>query len=307
MEVYSLVMYQNTGQGISSLSNTQLEDVIGEIEQAIEWHQSWYRNLLRSLIADIPADDQDLSDNAHNLCRFGQWFNKLPEQTLNLHPYFSEIASAHQKMHQGAKVLSSLKESNSAIPVNLLDQFHTDLDSLRDYFEAINDELYELLHTRDPLTGATNRANLVENLQKEQELCKRKSLSCALIMIDLDHFKRVNDEFGHGAGDKVLIALVKCIKSHLREYDQLYRYGGEEFLVCLPHTELEGAKSFSERLRAAVATLKIEIGNDKHINVTGSFGVALINANDDIETAIERADQAMYQAKKSGRNRVCTV
>lgn len=62
MEVYSLVMYQNTGQGISSLSNTQLEDVIGEIEQAIEWHQSWYRNLLRSLIADIPADDQDLSD-----------------------------------------------------------------------------------------------------------------------------------------------------------------------------------------------------------------------------------------------------
>ncbi|MEL7387086.1 MAG: hypothetical protein AAGJ33_05285, partial [Pseudomonadota bacterium] len=79
-------MHQNTGQGISSLSNTQLEDVIAEIEQAIEWHQSWYRNLLRCLIADIPADEQDLADNAHNLCRFGQWFNKLPEQTLNLHP-----------------------------------------------------------------------------------------------------------------------------------------------------------------------------------------------------------------------------
>ncbi|URQ88705.1 diguanylate cyclase [Pseudoalteromonas sp. SCSIO 43088] len=299
-----MAMHQNTEQGINSLSNTQLEDVIAEIEQAIEWHQSWYRNLLRCLIADIPADEQDLADNAHNLCRFGQWFNKLPEQTISLHPYFSEIACAHQKMHQGAKVLLSLKESKSVIPANLLDQFHADLDSLHELFETLIDEFSELLHTRDPLTGASNRTNLVENLQKEHELCKCKSLSCALIMIDLDHFKQVNDEFGHAAGDKVLIALVKCIKSHLRKYDQLYRYGGEEFLVCLPQTELEGAKSLSERLRAGVEALKIEIGKGKHINVTGSFGVSLINADDDIEAAIERADEAMYQAKKSGRNRV---
>ena len=300
-------MHQINGQGISSLSNTQLEDVIAEIEQAIEWHQSWYKNLLRCLIADTPANEQDLADNAHNFCRFGQWFNKLPDQTIKLHPHFSEIASAHKKMHQGAKVLLSLKESKTVIPVNLLDQFHTDLDRLRELFDCLIDEFTEVLHTRDPLTGASNRTNLLENLQKEHELCKRKSLSCALIMIDLDHFKQVNDEFGHAAGDKVLIALVKCIKSQLRKYDQLYRYGGEEFLVCLPQTDLDDAKSFSERLRASVEALKIEISNDNHINVTGSFGVTLISADDNIETAIERADEAMYQAKKSGRNRVCVA
>ncbi|MCF2846303.1 MULTISPECIES: diguanylate cyclase [unclassified Pseudoalteromonas] len=300
-------MHQINRQGISSLSNTQLEDVIAEIEQAIEWHQSWYKNLLRCLIADTPANEQDLADNAHNFCRFGQWFNKLPDQTIKLHPHFSEIASAHKKMHQGAKVLLSLKESKTVIPVNLLDQFHADLDRLRELFDCLIDEFTEVLHTRDPLTGASNRTNLLENLQKEHELCKRKSLSCALIMIDLDHFKQVNDEFGHAAGDKVLIALVKCIKSQLRKYDQLYRYGGEEFLVCLPQTELDDAKSFSERLRAGVEALKIDISNDNHINVTGSFGVTLINADDNIETAIERADEAMYQAKKSGRNRVCVA
>ncbi|MBC7008097.1 diguanylate cyclase [Pseudoalteromonas sp. BZK2] len=289
------------------MSNTQLEDVIAEIEQAIEWHQSWYKNLLRCLIADTPANEQDLADNAHNFCRFGQWFNKLPDQTIKLHPHFSEIASAHKKMHQGAKVLLSLKESKTVIPVNLLDQFHADLDRLRELFDCLIDEFTEVLHTRDPLTGASNRTNLLENLQKEHELCKRKSLSCALIMIDLDHFKQVNDEFGHAAGDKVLIALVKCIKSQLRKYDQLYRYGGEEFLVCLPQTELDDAKSFSERLRAGVEALKIDISNDNHINVTGSFGVTLISADDNIETAIERADEAMYQAKKSGRNRVCVA
>ncbi|TMP14272.1 diguanylate cyclase [Pseudoalteromonas sp. S2721] len=297
-------MHQINRQGISSLSNTQLEDVIAEIEQAMEWHQSWYKNLLRCLIADTPANEQDLADNAHNFCRFGQWFNKLPDQTIKLHPHFSEIASAHKKMHQGAKVLLSLKESKTVIPVNLLDQFHADLDRLRELFDCLIDEFTEVLHTRDPLTGASNRTNLLENLQKEHELCKRKSLSCALIMIDLDHFKQVNDEFGHAAGDKVLIALVKCIKSQLRKYDQLYRYGGEEFLVCLPQTELDDAKSFSERLRAGVEALKIDISNDNHINVTGSFGVTLISPDDNIETAIERADEAMYQAKKSGRNRV---
>ncbi|WP_300357428.1 diguanylate cyclase [uncultured Pseudoalteromonas sp.] len=300
-------MHQINRQGISSLSNTQLEDVIAEIEQAIEWHQSWYKNLLRCLIADTPANEQDLADSAHNFCRFGQWFNKLPDQTIKLHPHFSEIASAHKKMHQGAKVLLSLKESKTVIPVNLLDQFHADLDRLRELFDCLIDEFTEVLHTRDPLTGASNRTNLLENLQKEHELCKRKSLSCALIMIDLDHFKQVNDEFGHAAGDKVLIALVKCIKSQLRKYDQLYRYGGEEFLVCLPQTELDDAKSFSERLRAGVEALKIDISNDNHINVTGSFGVTLISADDNIETAIERADEAMYQAKKSGRNRVCVA
>jgi len=300
-------MHQINRQGISSLSNTQLEDVIAEIEQAIEWHQSWYKNLLRCLIADTPANEQDLADNAHNFCRFGQWFNKLPDQTIKLHPHFSKIASAHKKMHQGAKVLLSLKESKTVIPVNLLDQFHADLDRLRELFDCLIDEFTEVLHTRDPLTGASNRTNLLENLQKEHELCKRKSLSCALIMIDLDHFKQVNDEFGHAAGDKVLIALVKCIKSQLRKYDQLYRYGGEEFLVCLPQTELDDAKSFSERLRAGVEALKIDISNDNHINVTGSFGVTLISADDNIETAIERADEAMYQAKKSGRNRVCVA
>ncbi|TMP42921.1 MULTISPECIES: diguanylate cyclase [unclassified Pseudoalteromonas] len=300
-------MHQINRQGISSLSNTQLEDVIAEIDQAIEWHQSWYKNLLRCLIADTPANEQDLADNAHNFCRFGQWFNKLPDQTIKLHPHFSEIASAHKKMHQGAKVLLSLKESKTVIPVNLLDQFHADLDRLRELFDCLIDEFTEVLHTRDPLTGASNRTNLLENLQKEHELCKRKSLSCALIMIDLDHFKQVNDEFGHAAGDKVLIALVKCIKSQLRKYDQLYRYGGEEFLVCLPQTELDDAKSFSERLRAGVEALKIDISNDNHINVTGSFGVTLISADDNIETAIERADEAMYQAKKSGRNRVCVA
>ncbi|WP_295508561.1 diguanylate cyclase [uncultured Pseudoalteromonas sp.] len=295
------------GKRIFSLSNKQLEELIAAIEQAIEWHQCWYKRLLRSLIANVPACEEDLDDNAHALCEFGLWFNKLPSSSKNLHPYFAEIEIAHQKMHHGAKVLLSLNEANSKIPVNLLDQFHEDLDRVRYLFEAVNEDFSKLLHNRDPLTGANNRTHLLSNLREEHELAKRKSLSCALIMIDLDHFKRVNDQYGHSAGDKVLVALVKCINSHLRKYDHLYRYGGEEFLVCLPQTDLKGAQSFAERLRVGVEELEIDIGKDKPIKITGSFGVSSIRADDDIETAIEAADKAMYQAKESGRNQVCVT
>ncbi len=299
-----MAKHQINGQGISSLSNTQLEEIITEIEQAFEWHESWYKNLLRCLISDVEADLKDLHSDAHNLCKFGQWFNKLPSTYLALHPQFSNVGEAHKKMHEGAKVLLSLNINKSSIPVSLFDSFHQDLEYLREILEIILDAFTEHLNTRDPLTGATDRTNLLHDLQSEHALCKRKSLHCAIIMLDLDHFKQVNDNYGHSAGDKVLIALVDCIKSHLRQYDHLYRYGGEEFLVYLPQTDATGAQAFAERLREAIEQLKIEVEDTTVLRVTGSFGVTVLTEQDDIEMAIERADEAMYKAKEAGRNRV---
>tara|TARA_R110001606_G_scaffold209749_3_gene357023 strand:- start:2253 stop:3170 length:918 start_codon:yes stop_codon:yes gene_type:complete len=287
-----------------TFSNPQLALIIAEIEQAMQWHDMWYKQLLRSLIADTPANSKDLRDDAHLKCQFGQWFATLSDDKLNSHPLFAKIGDAHIKMHQGAKSLLSLKASKQAVPVDLLDQFHHDLDELRELFIAISDEFYQLMHSRDPLTGATNRINLLANLHKEQDLCKRKEQHCALVMLDLDHFKAVNDQYGHATGDKVLVAIVKCLQSHLRSYDQLYRYGGEEFLLCLTQTTVSEARLFAERLRQAIAALNIAVAEDITISVTGSFGVAQLNANTDVETTIAEADKAMYAAKAAGRNRV---
>ena len=164
------------GKRIFSLSNKQLEELIAAIEQAIEWHQCWYKRLLRSLIANVPACEEDLDDNAHALCEFIR-FNKLPSSSKNLHPYFAEIEIAHQKMHHGAKVLLSLNEANSKIPVNLLDQFHEDLDRVRYLFEAVNEDFSKLLHNRDPLTVQTTALIYLAICERSMSLRKESHLA----------------------------------------------------------------------------------------------------------------------------------
>ena len=122
---------------------------------------------------------------------------------------------------------------------------------------------------------------------------------------DIDFFKKVNDTYGHAAGDEVLREVAARIKTHLRESDIPSRYGGEEFAVLLPYTHIEEAKIVGERLRKAVESKPVELDNQT-INVTISMGLAEYNRKESGEELFERADKALYEAKTSGRNRVCT-
>ena len=126
-------------------------------------------------------------------------------------------------------------------------------------------------------------------------------------MLDLDHFKRANDEHGHLAGDKVLISTVQCLQAILRPYDRIYRYGGAEFLLCMPGTTPEEAREVAERMCHAVAAQRIQPdGTDHILRVTASLGVTMLDPSRSVEDSIESADRAMYEAKKLGRNRVVT-
>jgi len=127
-------------------------------------------------------------------------------------------------------------------------------------------------------------------------------------MIDLDHFKRVNDDHGHVAGDTVLVSIVQCLKTMLRPYDRIYRYGGEEFLLSMPGTTPEQATQVAERMRATVSTLKVRLNSsDRELHVTASFGIAPLLSNRTVEESIDHADKAMYSAKTAGRDRVVVV
>lgn len=171
----------------------------------------------------------------------------------------------------------------------------------------------------DPLTQALNRRAFTHALQQELERARRASGTAALLMLDVDYFKRINDRFGHDVGDQVLQTLVHTLQQQLRQIDVLGRLGGEEFAVLLPQTPLEGALQVAERLRAAVAdiTLTVPAATEEAANApleplrfTASLGVTVLhadNAHESMNAALKRADQAMYQAKTSGRNRVCAV
>ncbi|MDD4351393.1 MAG: sensor domain-containing diguanylate cyclase [Candidatus Gracilibacteria bacterium] len=163
-----------------------------------------------------------------------------------------------------------------------------------------NKELEEL-SVKDQLTGLSNRRRLEEVLQEKLKMHHRYANKTSIVFLDIDHFKLINDTYGHGAGDKVLRHLAQILKNNCRDLDVVARYGGEEFCVVCPETEIVGALKLAERLREQVAlNLKCE---DR--GVTISIGVAEICREDTLDGILKKADDALYKAKNSGRNKVC--
>jgi len=162
--------------------------------------------------------------------------------------------------------------------------------------------LNEQLYNRDPLTGTNTRIGLLSELREQHELVKRGVQPCSLIMMDLDHFKAVNDRHGHPAGDQVLVETAEFLMKHMRAYDKVFRYGGEEFLICLPSREAAVGLGVVERLREALAQKRFALADGTALHITASFGLALLNPELPVEATLDRADKALYAAKDAGRN-----
>jgi len=168
-----------------------------------------------------------------------------------------------------------------------------------------NAQLFREVHensVRDALTGCFNRRHALEVIDAELRRARRSQMPLSMVMFDLDHFKRINDRYGHLAGDAVLAAVGRRMKAVLRGSDMKCRYGGEEFLLLLPDTPLSGAHRVAETLRAELHDHPVNF-NDERITVTASFGVTTITPGEvDPMTIMARADRALYRAKQEGRN-----
>ncbi|KFX67865.1 DeoR faimly transcriptional regulator [Pseudomonas taeanensis MS-3] len=156
---------------------------------------------------------------------------------------------------------------------------------------------------RDPLTNTGNRIAMDQALEREVELARRNLMPLSLLMLDLDHFKQVNDNHGHSVGDEVLKAVATTLKSQLRNVDMVFRYGGEEFLVLLSGTCREAASMVGERLRQAVLELQC-VAQGQPIKLSISLGCAPLLPGESPESLLQRADTALYAAKRDGRNRL---
>lgn len=165
--------------------------------------------------------------------------------------------------------------------------------------EAVLDELAH----KDSLTGLGNRRAFEESFAEVQARIQRHGEAAALLAVDIDHFKRTNDTFGHAAGDEVLRVVAKAMIKNVRPFDKVFRVGGEEFLVLLPRAGIAKGQEIAERLREVIASMSIRF-NDKAIRATVSVGVIEIAELHGHAQAVEAADKALYRAKKDGRNRV---
>ena len=156
---------------------------------------------------------------------------------------------------------------------------------------------------RDPITGLNNRTSMEKYLPREIDLARRHQQPMALLVMDLDGFKQINDQAGHDTGDRVLREAARVISRAVRNTDLVYRYGGDEFVGALAQTDIHGAVDVSERIRSSIEALDLEpTGAAARIRV--SIGITLVRHNDDFLSAFKRADKALYQAKLNGKNQI---
>lgn len=184
--------------------------------------------------------------------------------------------------------------------------FGTDITELietqKELEEALK-KLDELANTCD-LSGVPNRRYIMEAVNREFFRAKRYNSMFSIVIADIDHFKKVNDTYGHGVGDKAIIHFSKLLSNSLREADLIGRIGGEEFAILLPNTHEKNALKLADRIRQKISDTPLTLDDKRALTITSSFGVSQFNAVDTDESAVfARADEALYRAKESGRNR----
>lgn len=232
---------------------------------------------------------------------YPQLLHKFSIEEIQLNLTTSDQKSVPVAINASCEPESAEMVHWTIFPAKERDKLHQKLLDSRNHLEAANEKLKKLAIT-DELTGLFNRRELGVRLSSHLIQSKRRQSNFTVIMLDIDHFKPINDKFGHSHGDAVLNQLGLLLTSSLRDGDLAARYGGEEFVLVLPDTDVEAAKHLAKRTHDLFKNLTCLTGP-----VTASIGLCSIDWQESIsvEQILQRADNAMYQAKNSGRNRTC--
>jgi len=271
--------------------NVRIKRVNDFIEQTLEFSQS--------TSSDSQQLNTDLTGNLSNIKNSLTSAKTLDEAKDAVFDHMDTIVGQINEY-------CSKQESNSDELVSKMDQLTEQLRATEDEASRLKDDLAEqrVRAQTDPLTSLPNRYSYNERLTQEYNRWRRYRNSLALVIADIDFFKRVNDDHGHAFGDLVLKEIAAYLGAGVRESDFIARFGGEEFVILLPETEIADATRAMNKLRVGIAKMEIKDG-DNVVPVTMSFGISVFENDDTTKTVFERADKALYRAKEKGRNLVC--
>lgn len=281
-------------------------NAIRDLDGAIDAHAKWLARLHRSLVCGTEFDPNVQDEQGHRSCLFGLWYyNRDDTDWQRWDDDLQVIGARHQAIHDKARALVGERTTQCQVSAAAFDEFSEHVAQFKIAVRSLQFRIINEVCLVDHLTGVWNRSSMFLRLAEEHERMTRHQQNCILCMIDVDHFKSVNDTLGHAAGDVVLQDVVDIVKQRLRSYDSIFRYGGEEFLVCLPNTSADEAVLAMDRVRADIAAATIRPDDERSIRVTASFGIAPLSESLALEESIEVADRALFCAKAKGRNQVC--
>jgi diguanylate cyclase (GGDEF)-like protein len=284
--------------------SSEVSHFIVELDAAVEAHMGWTHRVMRCAVLHTSPGEDVLAPQAHTLCRFGHWFvtqrarfEKADAQNAR------RIEDVHRTMH----------DAISHICVDILAGRPGQVGDL-EVFEQTQAELISLLAKfktlflanamrLDALTGLPLRYGIEDEFTKAVKICHRNKILLFLAMIDIDHFKRINDTHGHPVGDVALRHLANTVKSTLRPEDSLFRFGGEEFLMLLHCQSPEAAAVAAQRIVNRVRNVPVLLPGGEPLKMTITIGLAQVNDDEAMGHAVERTDKALYAGKTAGRDR----
>lgn len=286
-----------------SASPVDTQHFVAELDAAVQAHMDWTRRIIRCAVLRTPPDADVVDPHAHTLCSFGGWFAANRPHFDALDPLATaQVESVHQRMHDSMRDIFNTLSRCEAGSIEALDTFEATQAELISLLAAFKTNLLSQTVRHDPLTGLPLRHGIESDFARHQKEAGRSGGLLYVVMIDIDHFKHVNDTYGHPVGDAVLRRLCDTLKQTLRGNEPLYRYGGEEFLWLLKCRSVEEAKKSARRALATVGTTPIPIPGDEVLRLTITLGLALADESEAFAKVLDRADRALYEGKRRGRN-----
>lgn len=282
-----------------------LRATLEQLERAQRDHAEWRAGLLRSIVCRQSPDPLEARADAHRVCRFGRWYYELAADVLRERPAFVALEYPHREAHRAAARMLARTAQGGPVACDDFDALMASSRQLGRSLDDLRHDLETALGRCDPLTGAHGRVELLPELDEWRAVAQRHVEPTSIVFMDVDHLKEINDRHGHAVGDQVLAGAVRYVEEHLRPYDRIFRYGGDEFVISLPGTSLADALHLVERIRTGLGRVPfVTSASGEEIYATASFGVAMLDGEVRAEQSIDRADKALLQAKINGRNRV---
>ena len=271
------------------------------IDDTITWMGMWSR-LALTTTPDRGASTESLTAPES----FALW-RREAAKALQDQPTLERLGVLHDQMHRAARLVMLKTPEGHTVSPQDYDSVASKYQELVTGLRRVERALAAAESGLDILTGLRSRLGMQDDLTREFSRFQRSGKPFCLVLMDIDHFKKVNDTYGHESGDRVLSSVANHISRSLRPFDDAWRWGGEEFLLCLKETNLTGGCLALERVREGLEKTPIKLANGQVIRVTASFGLVAVHKDATIDTMLIDADKALYRAKEGGRNRIETV